>query len=384
MNGDLALGAAVDNVGEHLAGVFQNPGLLLGIPLALAGAVFMSLGAQYQHRGVEKVERLSGSDAATGLTWAQVRGLLTRPSWIVGTLMLGLAVICQLAALTKAPLIVVQPLGAIALVITTLLNARVSGISPTRRSLVSIIACVGGIFVFVLFAALFAAEHQISENQLFIILTILLLVIILLGTCWLILRHRMRALFYVTGAGILYGFVATLAKVVITRIQYAQFDWVTLVCVIALIAAAAAGAYFVQTAYGSGPPDLVIAGLTVIDPMVAVLIGLLVLEEGSAAQPWVFFVFGVAGVVAGWGVVTLARYHPQVMSESQELPITRGSDDHVTQNPSEPTARGEGWGDPWPSNVAPIRCPEAEDPSTGQPPKTSGDDRRNGSDGRPE
>ncbi|MBS1905345.1 MAG: multidrug DMT transporter permease [Actinobacteria bacterium] len=370
------MGAA--DVGDHLAGVFQNPGLLMGIPLALAGAVFMSLGAQYQHRGVEKVERLSGSDAATGLSWVQVRGLLTRPSWIVGTLMLALAIVCQLAALTKAPLIVVQPLGAIALVITTLLNARVSGVAPTKRSLVSIFACVGGIFVFVLFAALFAVERAISEIQLFTILTILLVVIILLGTCWLILRHRMRALFYVTGAGILYGFVATLAKAVISRIQAGQFDWLTAVCVIALIAAGAAGAYFVQTAYGSGPPDLVIAGLTVIDPMVAVLIGLFVLEEGAAAPVWVFIAFGVSGAIAGWGVVTLARYHPQVVSESQELPITRGSSGGATPSgdpaegrpdvPETPPGGSPGPGLPpstppgqhpdtpeWPSNVAPIR-----------------------------
>ena len=379
------------DVGEHLAGVFQNPGLLMGIPLALAGAVFMSLGAQYQHRGVEKVERLSGSDAATGLTWAQVRGLLTRPSWIVGTLMLALAIICQLAALTKAPLIVVQPLGAIALVITTLLNARVSGVAPTKRSLVSIFACVGGIFIFVLFAALFAVERAISEIQLFTILTILLVVIILLGTCWLILRHRMRALFYVTGAGILYGFVATLAKAVISRIQAGQFDWLTAVCVIALIAAGAAGAYFVQTAYGSGPPDLVIAGLTVVDPMVAVLIGLLVLEEGAAAPAWVFVAFGISGAIAGWGVVTLARYHPQVVGESQELPIARGSSGgvmpsaaHAEPGPSTTEAPSGGSASPgvpqrhdpgWPSNVAPIR---REDP-----PRTGGDadERGNGSAG---
>ena len=383
------IGAA--DVGEHLAGVFQNPGLLMGIPLALAGAVFMSLGAQYQHRGVEKVERLSGSDAATGLSWVQVRGLLTRPSWIVGTLMLALAIICQLAALTKAPLIVVQPLGAIALVITTLLNARVSGVAPTKRSLVSIFACVGGIFIFVLFAALFAVERAISEIQLFTILTILLVVIILLGTCWLILRHRMRALFYVTGAGILYGFVATLAKAVISRIQAGQFDWLTAVCVIALIAAGAAGAYFVQTAYGSGPPDLVIAGLTVVDPMVAVLIGLLVLEEGAAAPSWVFIAFGISGVIAGWGVVTLARYHPQVVGESQELPITRGSSGgatpsaaHAEPAPSASEAPPGGSASPgaprgeapeWPSNVAPIR---REDP-----PRTGGDagERGNGSSG---
>ncbi|MGB4136632.1 MAG: DMT family transporter [Microbacterium sp.] len=320
------------DVTDQLVGVFRDPGLLLGIPLALAGAVFMSLGAQYQHRGVEKVERITGTEGATGLSLAQVRGLLTRPSWIVGTLMLGLAVVCQLAALSKAPLIVVQPLGAIALVITTLLNARVSGHTPTRQSLTAIFSCIGGIFLFVGLAALYATEEDITERQLFIILTILLVVIIVLGGCWLILRHRMRALFYVTGAGILYGFVATLAKAVIKRVQTGDFDWLTLVCVIALVAAGAVGAYFVQTAYSSGPPDLAIAGLTVIDPIVAVLIGALVLRETAAAPTWVLILFVVAGAIAVWGVIGLARYHPQIISDSQELGIERGSSGLGTAN----------------------------------------------------
>lgn len=314
------------DVGDQLVGAFQDPKLLLGIPLALAGAVFMSLGAQYQHRGVEKVERLSGRDGATGLTGSQLKHLLARPSWILGTLMLGLAIICQLGALSMAPLIVVQPLGAIALVMTTLLNARISGHAPTRQSLIAISACVGGIFIFVFFAAIFATEKSVTDTELFVILAILLVVIILLGACWLILRHRMRALFYVIGAGILYGFVATLAKVVIKRVQAGDFEWITLVCVIALIAAAAVGAYFVQTAYSSGPPDLVIAGLTVVDPLIAVLIGIIVLGEAAAAPGWVMVAFGIAGATAVWGVVGLARFHPQVLSESQELGITRGSD----------------------------------------------------------
>ncbi|MEV7608760.1 DMT family transporter [Microbacterium sp. NPDC089320] len=316
-----------EDVTEQLVGVFQNPKLLLGIPLALAGAVFMSLGAQYQHRGVEKVERLSGSDGASGLSMSQIKGLLTRPSWIVGTLMLGLAIVCQLAALSQAPLMVVQPLGAIALVITTLLNARISGHAPTRKSIIAIICCVGGIFIFVFFAAIYATEKEITDTELFTILAILLVVIIVLGVCWLVLRHRMRALFYVIGAGILYGFVATLAKAVISRIGAGHFEWITLVCVIALIAASAVGAYFVQSAYSSGPPDLVIAGLTVVDPMVAVLIGMVVLGEAAAAPPWVLVIFAVAGAIAIWGVVNLARYHPQVLSDSQDLGITRGSDD---------------------------------------------------------
>lgn len=320
-----------EEVGDQLVGAFQNPGLLLGIPLALAGAVFMSLGAQYQHRGVEKVERLSGSDGTAGLTGSQLKALLTRPSWIAGTLMLGLAIVCQLAALVKAPLIVVQPLGAIALVITTLLNARISGHSPTRKSITAIICCVGGIFLFVFFAAIFATEKEVTDRELFVILALLLVVIIVLGACWLILRHRMRALFYVIGAGILYGFVATLAKVVIKRIEAGQFEWITAICVVALLAAASVGAYFVQTAYSSGPPDLVIAGLTVVDPLIAVLIGMIVLGEAAAAPWWVLIIFAIAGAIAVWGVVNLARYHPQVISDSQELPIVRGSDSPPTE-----------------------------------------------------
>ncbi|MFF7292740.1 DMT family transporter [Microbacterium sp. NPDC008134] len=333
---------SVEDVGEQLVGVFQNPGLLLGIPLALAGAVFMSLGAQYQHRGVEKVERLSGSQGTSGLSFDQLRRLLTRPSWIIGTLMLGLAIVCQLAALVRAPLMVVQPLGAIALVITTLLNARISGHSPTKKSITAIICCVGGIFLFVFFAALFATEREVQDRELFVILALLLVVIIVLGACWLILRHRMRALFYVIGAGILYGFVATLAKVVIKRIEAGQFEWITAICVIALIAAGAAGAYFVQTAYSSGPPDLVIAGLTVVDPLVAVLIGMVVLGEAAAAPPWALVIYGVAGAIAVYGVVNLARYHPQVLSESQEIGITRGSDGGptTTTNPGAAQAPG--------------------------------------------
>lgn len=314
-----------EEVGETLVGVFENPGLLFGIPLALLGAVFMSFGAQYQHRGVTKVERLSGAAANHGLNGGQLMRLLSRPSWVIGTAMLGLAIICQLLALSRAPLIVVQPLGAIALVITTLLNARISGDKPTRRSIVAISACVGGIFVFVTIAALFATEKPVSNGQLVTILLLLLAVIVVFTGLWIWLRARIGALFYILAAGVMYGFVATLAKVVITRIQAGDFEWLTMLCLLALITGTIIGAYFVQTAYSSGPPDLVIAGLTVIDPIVAILIGLIVLGEASDAPLWVYIAFGIVGAIAMWGVWQLAKYHPQVIRHSQELPIERGS-----------------------------------------------------------
>ena len=317
--------AELEDVGDQLVGAFQNPGLLIGIPLALLGAIFMSFGAQYQHRGVTKVERLSGGGPNRGLGAGQLLKLLSRPSWVIGTLMLGLAIACQLSALAFAPLIVVQPLGAIALVITTLLNAQITGHRPTKRSLIAIAACVGGIFIFVTIAALFATEKAVSNEQLITILVLLGVVTIVFAGLWVWLRKRMGALFYITAAGVIYGFVATLAKVVIVRWQTGDLNWLTLTCLAALIVSAIVGAYFVQSAYASGPPDLVVAGLTVVDPMVAILIGLLVLQEAAGAPLWVYIAFAIAGGISVWGVFQLARHHPQIVSDSQGLPIKRGS-----------------------------------------------------------
>ena len=246
---------------DDFIGLFDNPGLLLGIPLAIAGAVFMSLGAQYQSRGVRKVEAIAGLTGKKGLRASHLLKLFSRPSWVMGTLLLIAAIVCQLSALAIAPLIVVQPLGAVSLVVTTMINAHYTGHMPTKASMTAVALCLGGIFVFVAFAALYAVESPLDETQLLVLLVILMIVLIGVAAAWLIFKTRAGALFYITGAGVLYGFVATLAKVIITRVQAGNFDFVTIACGIALAAAGIAGAYFVQTAYASGPPDLVIAGL---------------------------------------------------------------------------------------------------------------------------
>ncbi len=288
-----------------------DPSQFIGIPLALVGAVFLSLGAQFQHRGVVKVESLTVDSLGKGLNPKQLLLLLARPSWVIGTLLLGLAIAFQLGSLYFSPLIVVQPLGAIALVITSIVNSRVNHMRLNRKSIIAIVMCVGGVFLFVGVAAFTAVDMPVTDRHLITILIILAIVLAAAGVAFALLRHRIRAIFYVMMAGVLYGFVATLAKVVLSRVEQGEFDWLTTVCVIALLAATALGAYFVQNAYATGPPDLVIAGLTVIDPIVAVAIGILVLGEASQAPLWAILVFIAAGVIAVLGVFQLARNHPQ-------------------------------------------------------------------------
>lgn len=296
-----------------------SPQQALGIPIALVGALFLALGAQFQHRGVAKVDAASDTSAKSGLSLRQMMALLQRPSWVLGTIMLGLAIVCQLTSLVFAPLIVVQPLGAVALVITAIVNARVSKVKLDAISIRAIVFCVGGVALFVTTAAFTAKSKPITEHELITVLVILGVVLAGFAVVFGVMRHRITAIFYIVGAGVLFGFVATLAKVVIDRIKtiivtdvvVGPAEWLTVLCVVALLAASALGSYFVQTAYSSGPPDLVVAGLTVIDPVVAVSIGIVVLGEAASAPPWAFVAFVVAGAVAIYGVFQLSKHHPQ-------------------------------------------------------------------------
>ncbi|CAN5223202.1 hypothetical protein BH09ACT6_BH09ACT6_15900 [soil metagenome] len=296
----------------------------LGIPIALVGAVFLALGAAFQHRGVNKVDAASGTSASTGLSVSQLLALVKRPSWVIGTLLLGLAVVLQLVSLFLAPLTVVQPLGALALVITSIITARTHKTKLDRQTIRGIVFCVGGIALFVTVAALTTSSLPIDETQLIIVLVILAVVLAILAAAFVLFRHRFTNIFYIVGAGILFGFVATLAKVIIDRVHtivqlgfhFTPSDSITIFCIVGIVAAAAIGSYFVQTAYSSGPPDLVVAGLTVIDPIVGVSIGIFVLGEAASAPIWAGFVFVIAGAVAAYGVFQLARRTPHTV----ELP----------------------------------------------------------------
>jgi len=292
-------------------------GRALAIVLSLLAAVALAFGAQFQNDSVEKnSEKKKGAKRGVGL--AHIVDLLKNPRWLAGMGFLVLGALCQIAALTMAPLIVVQPIGALALVITALLNARVTKTAITKATWIAISLCTGGIATFVALATgIGSDQNQLSDANLYVILSILAVLLVALGAVFLIQRHKMNALTFIVGAGLLYGLLATLVKTVIQRIQQSHFDWLTIVCLVAAVLAMALGGWFVQNAYASGPPDLVIAGLTVIDPMVAVFIAILVLGEAAHAtdNPLITIVFFATGAMAATGVWLLSRVHPELKAQ---------------------------------------------------------------------
>ena len=254
------------------------------------------------------------------LSLRQIADLLRRPRWLTGTSFLVLAILFQLSALALAPLIVVQPIGAIALIMTSLLNARIYGVRLNPNTFLAIALTTIGVGGFVAVAASSAVSVEMSNGKLLQVVGILFALLLMFGLLFWRSKGKVGALQYIFGAGVLYGFVASLAKVVIQRIFQQDYDLLTLLALISLVGATVLGGWFVQNAYASGPPDLVIAGLTVIDPAVAVMIAIAILGEAEAASLGEVVGYGVAGIIAISGVLALNKFHPQLTKKGNSEP----------------------------------------------------------------
>jgi hypothetical protein len=289
----------------------------LAVSLAVLGAFFLAIGAQRQGSAVK---------ADTGGLALSSNGflrLLRNPRWMLGLLFLAVGMVMNAVALVSAPLTVVQPIGAIALVITTVVNAKDQGLTINRATVVAISACVTGSAMFVLLAVNVTQEnhHVNAEDELTIVL-LLAVAVGIFGTLAVMFKHRMSAFIYILGAGVLFGFVAVLTRIIGKHLLdpnglfLLNVQWYTL---IAIAAAGGLGSWFVQSAYSGGPPDLVIAGLTVIDPMVGIAIGIVILGE---LRPDVHAVMAIAMAAAATlaivGVIALSRHHPEVTKRKKD------------------------------------------------------------------
>ncbi|MET3367232.1 DMT family transporter [Arthrobacter sp. M2012083] len=289
----------------------------LAVFLAVLGAFFLAIGAQRQGSAVK---------ADTGGLALSSNGflrLLKNPRWMLGLLFLALGMVMNAIALVSAPLTVVQPIGAIALVITTVVNAKDQGLSINRATVVAISACVTGSALFVLLAVNVTQEnHHVNSDDELTIVLLLALAVGVFGTLAVMFKHRMSAFIYILGAGVLFGFVAVLTRIIGKHLLdpnglfLLNVQWYTL---IAIVAAGGLGSWFVQSAYSGGPPDLVIAGLTVIDPMVGIAIGIVILGE---LRPDVHAVMAIAMATAATlaivGVIALSRHHPEVTKRKKD------------------------------------------------------------------
>jgi glycosyltransferase involved in cell wall biosynthesis len=277
----------------------------LAVLLAAFGACCYAGGAWLQHGAVGQVRGEKKLGAAGLLS------LLRTPRWLLGVVVIAGGLVSHLVALGLAPLTIVQPVGVLALPLTVLLYARPNGGRLGRRATAGMVATVAGLLLFVLIAATGATSTMVDANAEAAATKLVAGGLVILCLVSALARGHVRCIALAAGTGIGYGYVSLLMRSIMQGLGSGGIAGIPLLSVLLVVIALVIGVVMLQVAYSSGPPDLVVACLTVVDPLVAVGLGIGVLGEGVRSDPWTISGEIVGALAAFVGVAIVACYHPE-------------------------------------------------------------------------
>jgi glycosyltransferase involved in cell wall biosynthesis len=290
----------------------------VAIALATLGAGCFAVAAWLQHAAVRTV-----TGGGTGVRLAGLVRLARAPRWWGGLLLTGTGAALHACALALAALVVVQPVGVLAIAMTTVLATRAGGGRPSRATGAAVAASTVGVGLFVALAARTGTGGAVADTADSRATLLTLGAVAGIGALAAMSRGRLRCLAFATGAGAAYGLVSVLVHITAQRLAVAPT--VPVLAVAGGLAAMLTGGWFVQHAYAAGPPHVVVACLTVVDPVLGVGVGVGLLHEGTAAGPWTTAGQLGAAALAIAGVVALARENHPVRGthpSPEETPVT--------------------------------------------------------------
>ncbi|WP_284747925.1 DMT family transporter [Amycolatopsis sp. RTGN1] len=292
---------------------------VIGIAFAMAGAVFAALAAHMQHRAVHTT--LRDADAGPTLRLRSFGRLLCQSGWLLGLLVMIVGGTLHAVALGLAPVIVVQPVGVLAVGVTALFAARAGGPKLTGRGWLAIGAIAAGVAGFVGIAANNTTPTEVSGSAGLQAAKLVAAGVVGMSLLAMMTKGRARGLAFATAAATAYGLVSVLTRSALQQAQHGGPPSTLIVSAIAITLALLLGAWLVQQAYASAPPHTVMACITVVDPIVAVAIGVGLLGEASSISGWVAASGLLCALLAIGGVLALARFTDHRGENVQPLPV---------------------------------------------------------------
>lgn len=282
----------------------------IAILFAVLGACCSAVGAHLQHRGV----RTATKD--TGLRLRGAAALVHNRTWLAGFAVLFACAVLQILALALAPVTIVAPIVVLALPTVAMLNARSSGERLDTTAIVAIGASTLGVALFVTLASSHATAVHFPTSAVLLACQIIAGAVVLFGVIGTLSSGLPRCVALATGAGAAYGLVSVLVRDVTYTFQTNGVSGIPPLSVTALVVAFAVGSWFIQLAYASGPPDIVVGCQTVLSPLVATAIAIGLLDETADAGGWTGVGLLTGAAVAVVGVALLARHHPEATSRA--------------------------------------------------------------------
>ncbi|SFQ18715.1 hypothetical protein SAMN05421810_10592 [Amycolatopsis arida] len=280
----------------------------VAIACAVLGALCAAIGAQLQHTGV----RSETSATKDGRLRLRTLGRLVRnPSWVRGFLVLFACAVLQILALTFAPVTVVAPIVVLALPMVALLNAYAGKSTLDAAAWVAVVATSVAVAVFVAVSAHLAEEARIPPDAVLAAGRLVGGAMVVLGLVAVLTSGNVRCVALAMAAGAAYGLVTVLVRDVAYSVRLGGLTELPVLSAAGLAVAFLVGSWLIQLGYDSGPPDVVVGSQTVVNPLVATVIGLTLLNEAAGLGPGVRATLLACGVVAMAGVLVLARHHPE-------------------------------------------------------------------------
>jgi len=275
---------------------------LMAVLLAVASALFIAVGIVVRQRstmGVPNEHSMSG---------AMATALVRRPMWWAGT---GVAIggyVLQALALNRGSLLLVQPVLVSSLLFALPLSARLAHRRVTRSEWVWAVLLTVAIAVFVVMGNPRPGHARPSGLSWGLVAAVALPVVVgcVLGAARTL--GRTRAVLLAVAVAILFGVVAVLTKASVLRLAHGGLPHLLSVptpYVLAVVALAAT--VLQQSAFHAGALQASVPTMIVLEPLVAVTIGMTVLGEHLAVGGAGAIALALAVVVMLIATIALAR-----------------------------------------------------------------------------
>jgi drug/metabolite transporter (DMT)-like permease len=271
--------------------------------LALIAAFLFALAAALQQKGSLNLPTIS---LAHPMSLVRLAG---EKVWLLGTLALFAGYLFQAGALDRGRLSVIQPL-----LVTTVVFALPLGYFLTkqhigRREVIGAVVIIIGLGLFVSFGDPAGGNENASNSQWAIaigLLSVLSVLFLVFGRSG---GLSMKAAVYGTVAGILFGLSSALTKPTLDFLHESVSTMLSHWECYALAVAGVLGFVLQQVSLGTGRLAPSVATVSVANPIVGILIGILLLDERLSRPGWhiVVAVIGLGLALVGAVTISLAR-----------------------------------------------------------------------------
>jgi uncharacterized membrane protein len=271
--------------------------------LALVAAFLFALAAALQQKGALNLPELSLRDPGS-----LVR-LVGQTMWLLGTIALLVGYVFQAAALDRGRLAIIQPLLVMTIVFALPLGYVLTSQHVGRNELVGAAVIVVGLALFAWFGDPAGGKENAPGREWAVA------IVVLMGVCAVLLAFggrgglSLKAGVYGTVAGILFGLSAALTKPTLDFLHAGIDELLTHWEPYALAIAGVLGFVLQQISLGTGKLAPSVATVSVANPIVGIVLGIVLFDERLSRPAWhvVVACIGLGVALAGAILISLAQ-----------------------------------------------------------------------------